>query len=116
MEQPPPTKQETAAGINKIEGYLLYQAELRTARSEAEAFARSMPWLTTAEQDEIARRYAEQRVNLSKQMLRAIAARCTELNSTYTARYLALRRRLLSLSVACLLLSVALCVGLFLLS
>jgi hypothetical protein len=114
MEQPRPNKQQTAAGINKIEGYLLYQAELRTARSEAETFARSMPWLTTAEQDEIARRYAEQRINLSKQMLTAIAARCAELHDTYTARYLALRRRLLGIGVACLLLSAALHVGLFL--
>ncbi|URM89042.1 hypothetical protein LUW75_02300 [Streptomyces sp. MRC013] len=102
---------ETAAGINRVEGYLLAQAELLRAREEGEAFARRMPWLTTAQHEEVARLYAEDRIELSKKVLRAIADRCVELRGEYTARYVQLRQRLLCLSVASLLIAAALCAG-----
>jgi hypothetical protein len=102
MAARPPTAGETAAGIARLEGYLLCQAELRTARTEAEAFARHMPWLTIAQHEEVTRHYARERVALSKEVLRAVTARCTELEEQYAARYHALRQRLLCLSVAIL--------------
>ncbi|MCP9956533.1 MULTISPECIES: hypothetical protein [Streptomyces] len=105
------TSRETAEGINRVEGYLLAQAELLGARREGEAFARRMPWLTTAQHEEVARLYAEDRIELSKKVLRAIAGRCVELRGEYTARYVRLRQRLLCVSVASLLTSAALCVA-----
>ncbi|MET9801693.1 hypothetical protein [Streptomyces sp. NPDC006368] len=101
---------QTAADINRVEGYLLRQAELRNAREEGEAFAGRMPWLTTAQHEEVARLYAQDRVELSKKVLRAIAHRCEELRGEYTARYAHLRQRLLCMSVASLISSVSLCV------
>ncbi|MCQ0025328.1 hypothetical protein M4914_21915 [Streptomyces somaliensis DSM 40738] len=101
----------TAEGINRIEGYLLAQAELLRAREEGEAFARRMPWLTTAQHEEVARLYAEDRIELSKKVLRAVADRCVELRGEYTARYAQLRQRLLCLSTASLLVAAALCAG-----
>ncbi|MDN3292979.1 hypothetical protein QWM81_02720 [Streptomyces ficellus] len=91
-----------AVGINSIEGYLLYQSELSKARAEGEAFAERMPWLTTAQYEEVARLYAQARLEVSTQMVRAIAARCAELRQEYTVRYEALRQRLLCLCVAAL--------------
>ncbi|MGI5478778.1 hypothetical protein [Streptomyces lavendofoliae] len=99
-EAGPTTGREMAAAVNEVEGYLLYQAELRTARTEAEAFARRLTWLTTAQQEEVARVYAADRMRVSEMALRAIAARCEELRAEYTARYAHLRRRLLCLHVA----------------
>ncbi|GGQ18604.1 hypothetical protein [Streptomyces roseolilacinus] len=105
------TSRETAEGINRIEGYLLARAELLKAREEGEAFARRMPWLTTAQHEEVARLYAEERVEVSKRALRAVADRCVELRAEYTARYTRLRRRLLCASVASLVTAAALCAG-----
>jgi hypothetical protein len=102
-----------AAVINEVEGYLLYQAELRTADKEAEAFVRRMPWLTTAQREEVARHYADQRIELSKEVLRAIATRCEELRAEYTARYESLRQRLMCVSTAALITSASLCVSTF---
>ncbi|MDT9682372.1 hypothetical protein RND61_09860 [Streptomyces sp. TRM76323] len=103
------TRRETAEGINRVEGYLLAQAELLNAREQGEAFARRMPWLTTAQHEEVARLYAEDRIELSKKVLRTIADRCVELRGEYTARYTRLRQRLLRASIASLLTAAALC-------
>lgn len=106
---------EIAAAINEVEGYLLYQAELQTASEEAEAFVRRMPWLTTAQKEEVARHYADQRIELSKHLIRAIATRCGELRDEYTARYEKLRQRLMCMSAAVLVTSASLCVSMFVL-
>lgn len=112
----PPTDQETAQGIARLEGYLLCQAELHNALAEGEDFARRMPWLTTAQHEDVARHYAEERIALSKEVLRAVTVRCTELRSEYTARYQDLRQRLVCLSVASLVVSAALFAGAWLVS
>ncbi|MBA4864174.1 hypothetical protein H1V43_23015 [Streptomyces sp. PSKA54] len=108
MSRRPPEDAEAAAGIAQLEGYLLCQAEIRTARAEGDAFARRMAWLTTAQHEEVARHYADERLALSKELLGAVAARCVELQDEYEARYLALRQRLLCRCVALLLVSCAL--------
>ncbi|WP_039947181.1 hypothetical protein [Streptomyces sp. NRRL S-118] len=112
MRQPRPSiTREAAVAVNEIEGYLLCQAELRTAGVEGEAFADRMPWLTTAQREEVVRLYAQHRMELSEKVLRALAGRCQELRDEYTARYADLRRRLLCMSVGALLTSVSVCVG-----
>lgn len=95
-----PGPDEIESGIARLEGYLLCQRELGDARTEAEAYADRLPWLTSAQREEVVRLYAEERVELSRRMLRRIADRCEELRAEYTARYEELRRRLLYRCVA----------------
>ncbi|GAA2357921.1 hypothetical protein [Streptomyces cuspidosporus] len=95
-----PGPDEIESGIARLEGYLLCQRELGDARAEAEAYADRLPWLTTTQREEVVRLYAEERVELSRRMLRRIADRCEELRAEYTARYEELRRRLLYRCVA----------------
>jgi hypothetical protein len=109
MARHPREDHDTAAGIARLEGYLLCQAEIQRARTEAEAFARRLPWLTTAQQEEVVRHYAEDRLAVSREALRTVAARCAELRDEYTVRYEALRQRLLRRCVALTLASAALC-------
>ncbi|MEU7241334.1 hypothetical protein [Streptomyces sparsogenes] len=95
-----PGPDEIESGIARLEGYLLCQREFGDARTEAEAYADRLPWLTAAQREEVVRLYAEERVELSRRMLRRIADRCEELRAEYTARYEELRRRLLYRCVA----------------
>lgn len=105
MSEPPA---DTAEGIARIEGYLLFQAEMRKARQEAEDFADRLPWLTAGQREDVVRHYAQARVAVSQQTLRAVAARCAELRRQYTARYESLRLRLLCVAVAVFLASATL--------
>ncbi|MEC4016333.1 hypothetical protein [Streptomyces sp. H27-D2] len=95
--------QEAASGIARLEGYLLCQAENRTARAEAEAFARRLPWLTGDQHEEVVRLYTEERLALARSTLQRIADRCHELHADYAARYEDLRRRLARAMLAVLL-------------
>ncbi|WP_433544377.1 hypothetical protein ACQPZG_04150 (plasmid) [Streptomyces sp. CA-294286] len=100
---------ETAAGISRLEGYLLGQAEIQRARSQGEDFAGRLPWLTTAQHEEVARQYARDRLATTRQALAAVHARQAELREEYTARYQALRQQLLCRCVALLVTALALC-------
>ena len=102
------------SGIARLEGYLLCQSEISGARAEAEAFAGRLPWLTEAQREEVIRLYAEERLELSRRLLRRIVDRCGELRGEYTARYEELRRRLLGLCAALLLGGLVLCIGVLL--
>ncbi|MFD3439298.1 hypothetical protein ACFWU3_17515 [Streptomyces sp. NPDC058685] len=90
------------AGISQVEGYLLAQSRLREAAVSAEMFAGRMPWLTTAQYDEVVRLYAEEHIAVSRKALEAITARAGELRTEYSGRYDALRQRLLCRVVAAL--------------
>jgi hypothetical protein len=107
---------EVAAGVNDVEGYLLAQAELREAREAGEAFAHRMPWLTTAQHEEVARLHAEDHIERSMEALRSVAAHSVALRAEYTARHTRLRQRLLGLAVASLATSAALCTSAWLLT
>jgi hypothetical protein len=104
------SRREIASGIAALEGYLLSQAEIRNARHEAEAFAERLPWLTSAERAELVRLYAEERLDISRRVLRRITERCRELRGEYAARYVRLRRRLLCVCVVLVLGAFTLCV------
>lgn len=108
MSAEPPTELETATGINRLEGYLLYQAELRTARTQAHAFAERMPWLTRAQCDEVIRHYTDDRLAQTKTTLQQVTRRCHELEQQYSAHYRQLRQQLLRTCVATLLFSATL--------
>jgi hypothetical protein len=95
MTAGPPDDHDVAAGIARLEGYLLSQSEIQRAHTEAEAFAGRLPWLTGAQREEVVQHYVEEQLRLSKEMLQRIATRCAELRDEYTARYDTLRQRLL---------------------
>ncbi|KJK45308.1 hypothetical protein [Streptomyces sp. NRRL F-4428] len=93
---------EAAAGLSRIEGYLMSQAALQEARAHGEAFAAALTWLGPAEQDEISRRFAQHHLGLRKKMLAETVARAGELEAEYSRRYALLRRRITGLLVAVL--------------
>jgi hypothetical protein len=101
-------EQEAAKGVDQLEGYLLLQADQHTARREATAFADRLPWLTTAQREEVVRLYAEERLALSVRVLRAVAQRCRELQGQYTERYEALQARISRRATACVVLCLSL--------
>lgn len=98
-----PAAGEAARGINRIEGYLLAQAERDRARAEAEAFADRLPWLTAGERDEVVRLYAAERMELCRRVLHGVSDRCAELREEYTEHYGRLRRRLFTRTTVLLL-------------
>ncbi|MGW7431744.1 hypothetical protein ACWGIN_19625 [Streptomyces sp. NPDC054861] len=92
-------REETAAGLARLEGYLLSQAARQEARRAGEEFARGLTWLGPLERDEIAGRFADEHLALRREMLRAVAARIAELRTEYGARYERLRRRTLAVAL-----------------
>ncbi|MGW1884805.1 hypothetical protein [Streptomyces sp. NPDC002133] len=99
---------ETAAGINRIEGYLLVQSRIQEARRDAEKFADQMYWLTSSQRLEIVNLYTQDRMAVTKRSLEMTAARAQELRREYAARYAALKQRLLCICVATVIMSLAL--------
>ncbi|MGW5176468.1 hypothetical protein ACWERY_19180 [Streptomyces sp. NPDC004082] len=90
-----PLPPAAAAGLNDLEGFLMVQAEYQAAEREARAFTDRMPWLTTAQQEEVARQYVAERIRLNQRALSTIVGRTRALRGEYEARYAFLRARLL---------------------
>lgn len=90
---------DAAAGVARIEGYLMSQAALREAQEEGQAFARALTWLGPGEQDDISQRFAQHHLRLRRDILTATVARAEELKAEYTHRYAQLRRRVAGLVV-----------------
>ncbi|MFC4494358.1 hypothetical protein ACFPA8_09455 [Streptomyces ovatisporus] len=103
-------RDETARGIAQLEGYLLSQTYRQNARAEAEAFADRLPWLTSAQYDEVVELYTAERMALTRRVLEATVQRCGELRQEYTERYEQLRGRLLHRVTVALLAGFAACV------
>lgn len=55
----------------QVEGYLLLRAEREQARREAAALCARLPWLTSAQADDLACHYTEQRLGLTRHVLRS---------------------------------------------
>ncbi|AYN43700.1 cytochrome C oxidase subunit I [Streptomyces dangxiongensis] len=90
---------------NEVEGYLLWQARVAEAERRAREFTGSLEWLTTAQREEIERRYAADSLRRARADLERVAARCMSLRAEYEQRYGELRRR-------CLAMTLAVCAGL----
>ncbi|MFF3482081.1 hypothetical protein ACFYXC_02225 [Streptomyces sp. NPDC002701] len=90
-----------AALANEVEGYLLLRAERDQARLEATALCARLPWLTTAQAEDLSRHYVEQRLGLTRQALQVTADRAHRLRAEYEARHAVLRRTLLKWHAAC---------------
>ncbi|MFD3549936.1 hypothetical protein ACFWUW_30875 [Streptomyces sp. NPDC058655] len=81
---------ETAAGLARIEGFLMSQAALLEAREEGQAFARTLTWLGPDEQDD---RFAHRHLSMRREMLATTVARAAELKDEYAHWYGELCRR-----------------------
>ncbi|MFD7712578.1 hypothetical protein [Streptomyces sp. NPDC059786] len=103
--QRPPNPRETAAGLADLQGYLMAQATVREAQVRATAFADALPWLTTAEREDVVRRYADDDIARTRAAWQSVAHRADELRGEYTDRYDQLRRRLLRRHALALLLT-----------
>ncbi|MFB9466552.1 hypothetical protein [Streptomyces cinereospinus] len=86
---------------NEAEGYLVACAEREAARREAEQLCARLPWLTTAQAEDLGHRLVEQRLEVTRGILRRSADRAERLHRAYEARYAHLRRTLLRRHAAC---------------
>ncbi|MFD3870036.1 hypothetical protein [Streptomyces sp. NPDC058623] len=94
--------EEAAAGLARIEGYLMSQAALQEAHTESQAFVRALTWLGPGEQAEISERFAQHHLRLRREILAATVARAAELRGEYAYRYGRLCRRATGLAVGVL--------------
>ncbi|MEU6017668.1 hypothetical protein ABZ826_27575 [Streptomyces sp. NPDC047515] len=90
---------DCARGLAQLEGYLLWNAEVEEARRQADRFADELPWLTTAQREEVERVYIADRVTTSRAMLWRISVRAVQLRGEYDARYRELRARCVAVGV-----------------
>ncbi|MFE9913182.1 hypothetical protein [Streptomyces clavifer] len=93
-----PDKESAARGLAQVEGYLLWNAEVEEARRRAVRFTEQLPWLTTAQRENVERVYVTDRVAACRESLTKVADRAAELRGEYTARYDRLRARCVAVS------------------
>ena len=92
-------EKESTRGLAQVEGYLLWNAEVEEARKHARRFADALPWLTTAQREDVERAYTADRLAASRAALTRIATRSTALRGEYEARYRRLRTRCVATGV-----------------
>ncbi|MFG2828277.1 hypothetical protein ACGFWI_12570 [Streptomyces sp. NPDC048434] len=97
-----PDSRTVQAGIASMEGYLLWQAEIDRARSDAEAFVDALDWPTTAQREELVGLLARRQLDLSQLTVTRIATRALQLRREYQQRYDVLKRRVLATALALL--------------
>lgn len=86
---------------DEAEGYLLAHAHRDQARREAEDLCARMPWLTTAQAEELTGHYVRRRLDVTRQLLHSTVRRAEELRQEYESRYADLRHTLLRRHTAC---------------
>ncbi|WP_406728978.1 hypothetical protein WJ438_36505 [Streptomyces sp. GD-15H] len=91
--------QDSARGLNQLEGYLLWAAELEDARQRAGRFTEQLPWLTTAQREDVEHLYTADRIASSRASLVRICDRAAELRGEYEHRYQQLRMRCVAAAV-----------------
>ncbi|MGW0333237.1 hypothetical protein ACWD0J_15430 [Streptomyces sp. NPDC003011] len=94
-------KDERSELANTVEGYLLARTHHDQAQREAEDLCARMPWLTSAQAEDVTRHYLRQRIDLTRQMLLTTTERAGRLREEYEDRYASLRRELLKRHAAC---------------
>lgn len=90
---------DSARGLAQMEGYLLWNAEIAQARRRARRFTDELPWLTTAQREDVERVYTADRAAASRAMLVRVSARAAELRGEYSERYRRLRARCVAAAV-----------------
>ncbi|WP_394436469.1 hypothetical protein [Streptomyces sp. SGAir0957] len=86
---------DVESGLQQMEGFLLWSSKVAETRAQAEDFTRRLPWLTTAQREEVERVFTEERLAFHKAALAQIAARAHELRGEYDERYAGLKARCL---------------------
>ncbi|MEU0385576.1 hypothetical protein [Streptomyces chartreusis] len=86
---------------DEAEGYLLAHSHRDQARREAEDLCARMPWLTTAQAEELTGHYVRRRLDVTLELLRGTVRRTEELREEYEGRYADLRHVLLRRHAAC---------------
>ncbi|WP_432118575.1 hypothetical protein [Streptomyces sp. bgisy032] len=81
--------------VREAEGYLLAQAHHDRIRREADELCARLPWLTTAQSEELTDHYVRLRLDVSRQLLLGTVQRAQELRREYESRYAGLRAALL---------------------
>ncbi|PVC82391.1 MULTISPECIES: hypothetical protein [Streptomyces] len=90
---------DSARGLAQLEGFLLWNAEVERARRQARRFTDQLPWLTTAQREDVERVFITERVAVSRESLTRIRDRAEELREEYTGRYARLRARCVAVAV-----------------
>ncbi|CAL9652575.1 hypothetical protein [Streptomyces sp. enrichment culture] len=98
---PRPEAGEVSALVAEAEGHLMAQAHIDEARREAEELCAGLPWLTSAQAEDLMHRYVQRRLDFTRRMLRSTVERAAQLRQEYEARYAALRRDLFRRHVVC---------------
>ncbi|MFJ4717579.1 hypothetical protein [Streptomyces luteogriseus] len=80
---------------DETEGFLLAHAHHEQARREAQDLCARMPWLTTAQAEDLTGHYIRRRLDVTRDLLLTTAHRADQLRQEYEARYAGLRRALL---------------------
>ncbi|MFI0934326.1 hypothetical protein ACH4RG_21730 [Streptomyces sp. NPDC021019] len=101
--------EDCARGLAQLEGFLLWNAELERARRQARRFTDRLPWLTTAQREDVERVFIAERVAASRESFTHIRDRADELREEYSGRYVRLRARCVAVSTGAA--GVAICVG-----
>ncbi|MGW2177589.1 hypothetical protein ACWCXX_05720 [Streptomyces sp. NPDC001732] len=91
--------EESARGLAQLQGYLLWSAEIEEARRRAARFTDELPWLTTAQREDVERVYTADRLTAARTTLARIAARSTALRDEYETRYRRLKARCVATGV-----------------
>ncbi|MFJ9623154.1 hypothetical protein [Streptomyces sp. NPDC101181] len=104
--------QESARGLAQLEGYLLWNAEVEGARRQARSFTGQLPWLTTAQREDVERVYTAERVTASRESFTRIRDRAEELREEYTERYARLRTRCVAVTAVTAGAAIGLCAAL----
>lgn len=91
--------QDSARGLDQLEGYLLWAAEVEEARRQAGRFTEQLPWLTTAQREGVEHAYTAERIAASRASLVRICERAAELRGEYEDRYRRLRVRCVAAAV-----------------
>lgn len=97
-----PDSRTVQAGIARMEGYLLWQAEIACARADAEAAVDALDWPTAAQREELVDLLAHRQLGVSQMAITRIAARAHQLGGEYQHRYDVLKRRVLATVLALL--------------
>ncbi|MGW7579441.1 hypothetical protein [Streptomyces sp. NPDC054765] len=97
-----PDSRTVQAGIASMEGYLLWQAEIDRARTDAEAVVAALDWPTDAQREELVALLAGRQLDVSRMAVTRIAARALQVRREYQQRYDLLKRRVLATALAVL--------------
>ncbi|MEU6684505.1 hypothetical protein [Streptomyces sp. NPDC046832] len=91
----PSAGEQRSVLADETEGYLLAHTHRDGAQREAAELCGRMPWLTTAQAEDLTGHYVRLRLDVTRQLMLGTVRRAEELRQEYESRYAHLRRALL---------------------